>query len=336
MNLVIKMKSGSVVYGTMLPTSDTDYKGVNLPTAREILLGKVHDAIVLNTNKSNSKNTQEDIDQEYYSLSRFLKLVIDGQTGALDMLFTPEQFWVSDPSPLWQKILMNRSALLSTKMSSFVGYCKAQAHKYGMKGNRLGTLNSFVAFLQRCDIHKPLLEYQEEFRLFLEALYPEARQHIQVVYIQPTKESIALPHVEVCGKKYAFNHEIKYILASVTMLQEAYGARARQAEGSEGIDWKALYHAVRVAEEAKELLKTGLITFPRPEAEFLLAIRQGKVPYATVSTHIEQTIEDIDTLKRGSLLRSKPDIRFVERLIMNTYADIIERERRENALSFVI
>lgn len=336
MNEVIKMKAGSVVYGTALPSSDTDYKGVILPTAREILLGKVHDSLVLNTNKSDSKNTSEDIDQEYYSLSRFLKLVIEGQTGALDMLFTPEQFWVSEPTRLWNFILANRSSLLSTKMSAFVGYCKAQAQKYGIKGNRLGALNSLVLFLQGCDANKTLNDYQREFAFFQGSLYPEAQQHITVVYIKPTKESAELPHLEVCGKKYAFTHQIKYILSSVTMLAEAYGARARQAENSDGIDWKALYHAVRVAEEAKELLRTGQITFPRPEADFLLAIRQNKVPYLQVSKHIEQAIDDIDTLKRGSLLRSEPDLKFVEHLIMNEYANIIEKERIENALSFVI
>lgn len=333
---LINMKAGSVVYGTTLPTSDTDYKGIILPTAREILLGKMPEAIVHNSNKSDSKNTSEDVDQEFYTLLKFLKLAIEGQTIALDMLFTPEQFWVMDPTPLWQKIVLNRTSLLSTKMTSFVGYCKAQAQKYGIKGNRLGTINSFVNFLDNCIQTEPLSRYESEFRLFLDTLYPEARQHIQITYIQPTKESNPIPHVEICGKKYAFTHPVKYIYSSVKMLQDAYGERAKQAENSEGIDWKALYHAVRVAEEAKELLKTGFITFPRPERDFLLAIRQGKVPYLDVSKHIEQAIEDIDTLKQGSLLRSEPDVKFVESLVMTTYSNIIEREKRENVLSFVI
>lgn len=336
MNTVIKMKAGSIVYGTNIATSDTDYKGIILPSAREILLGSVKDSLVHNTNKSDSKNTAEDIDLEYFSLARFLKLVMDGQTVALDMLFTPEQFWVSEPTQLWQKILVNRSCLLSVKMTSFVGYCKAQAQKYGIKGNRLGTLNSLVHFLEGCLGWKTLNDYQHQFAFFLGSLNDDAKQHINVVYIKPTKESAELPHVEICGKKYAFTHTIKYTLNSVIGLRDEYGERAKQASNSEGIDWKALYHAVRVAEEAKELLKTGHITFPRPEKDFLLAIRQGQVSYLDVSKHIEQAIDDIDTLKQGSLLRSEPDTRFVEALIMDTYSEVIFNERKENALSFVV
>lgn len=336
MNTIIKMKAGSIVYGTNLPTSDTDYKGIILPSAREILLGKVHDSIVNNSNKSESKNTAEDIDLEYFSLARFLKLVMDGQTVALDMLFTPEYFWVSDPTQLWQKILLNRSCLLSTKMTSFVGYCKAQAQKYGIKGNRLGTLNSLVNYLEGLPGYMPLSVYDKLFPEFLDTLNADARQHIQVIDIRPTLNSEAVPHLEICGKKYAFTHNIAYILKSVKGLRDEYGERAKQASNSEGIDWKALYHAVRVAEEAKELLKTGNITFPRPEYLYLLAIRQGQVSYLEVSKHIEQAIEDIDSLKQNSLLRSEPDTKFVELLIMNEYADVIEKERRENALSFIV
>lgn len=67
------------------------------------------------------------------------------------------------------------------------------------------------------------------------------------------------------------------------LLWEAY----RQAESSEGIDWKALMHAVRILHEAHELLLYHQITFPRSESELLLRIRKGELPYQLVDEVIE-------------------------------------------------
>ena len=81
---------------------------------------------------------------------------------------------------------------------------------------------------------------------------------------------------EVCGKKCMLTASIKHAREVIQNLLEGYGQRARAAERNEGVDWKALSHAVRVAHEAIELFDTGRITFPRPEAPHLLAIKQGR------------------------------------------------------------
>jgi hypothetical protein len=47
-----------------------------------------------------------------------------------------------------------------------------------------------------------------------------------------------------------------------------------------------------VLDEAQDLLTNGNITFPRPEAELLLTIRQGGHTFAIVAQMIEEVVAD--------------------------------------------
>lgn len=102
-------------------------------------------------------------------------------------------------------------------------------------------------------------------------------------------------------------------------LVDEYGERALQAERDEGIDWKALSHAVRVGREALELLQTGRITFPLPYASELLAIRRGERPYDAVGEEIEQLLEAVEAAAMCSALPDTPDRGFIDDLVARAY-----------------
>ena len=57
------MKFGSHLYGTDTPSSDTDYKGIYLPEAKDCYLDNIKHTIDMSTGNSHSKNTKEDIDE---------------------------------------------------------------------------------------------------------------------------------------------------------------------------------------------------------------------------------------------------------------------------------
>lgn len=101
MNLILKMKFGSHLYGTDTPSSDLDYKGIYIPSPREILLGRTKPTISISRKKDQfERNTSEDVDQEYFTLARYLELLTQGQTVALDVLFgAREQDILSPPIP---------------------------------------------------------------------------------------------------------------------------------------------------------------------------------------------------------------------------------------------
>ncbi len=93
----------------------------------------------------------------------------------------------------------------------------------------------------------------------------------------------------------------------VRRLVEEYGQRALAAERNEGLDWKALSHAVRVGHEAVELFQTGRISFPRPEAKHLLEIKCSQIPYVKVAGEIEQLLVDVEVAASNSSLPEKAD-----------------------------
>jgi len=93
--------------------------------------------------------------------------------------------------------------------------------------------------------------------------------------------------------------------------------RARQAMNNEGIDWKATMHAVRIILQATELRATGHITFPRPNSEELLKIRQGEWDFTKVSEFIEQGVEELD--RTPTILRAEPNRQLADDIVCNTY-----------------
>jgi hypothetical protein len=98
-----------------------------------------------------------------------------------------------------------------------------------------------------------------------------------------------------------------------------YGQRALQAERNEGIDWKALSHAVRVGREALELLQTGKITFPLPYATEILSIKRGERTYEAVAETIDRLLVDVEEAAVLSSLREEPDFAFMDELVERAY-----------------
>lgn len=148
MTVLVEMQFGSHLYGTATPESDTDIKAVHLPDRRSILLQRVEKVITRKTKlDGTAKNSAADVDYESYVLQKYLALAAEGQTVALDMLFAPEWAWTSEPSPLWLTVRANKDKLLTARYASFIGYCRTQANKYGIKGSRMGAARAVVDFL---------------------------------------------------------------------------------------------------------------------------------------------------------------------------------------------
>lgn len=62
MKILVKAVAGSHLFGTNGPQSDKDFKGVFLPSAEDILLGKFDQTIHQSTNNAvGQKNTKDDI-----------------------------------------------------------------------------------------------------------------------------------------------------------------------------------------------------------------------------------------------------------------------------------
>lgn len=314
MDLIVKIKFGSHLYGTNTPQSDTDYKSVYLPAARDIVLHRVQDSVSLGekSKAEGEKNLPTDTDNEAYSLQRYLALLAEGQTVAIDMLFAPEPMLTTD---LWDYILENKERLLTKRSAAFVGYCRTQANKYGIKGSRVAAAKAAMEMFENSiSIGGALAKVGD-------ILWSDPRiidEHTSVVRKETTGGNFETYYV-CCDRMVGFKNTLKEAAAIYRRIHESYGNRARMAETNEGIDWKALSHAVRVGNEALELLNTHHITFPLPNAAHILDIKQGRIPYNAVAEEIEGLLESVEAAAKTSTLRDEADKNFIDNLVYHAY-----------------
>jgi RNA repair pathway DNA polymerase beta family len=318
MDLIVRMRFGSHLYGTATPESDLDLKGVYLPEACDILLQRVKATVTSNRAKAaGEKNEAGDVDSEFYSLQRYLDLLAEGQTVALDMLFAPDSVITIPPSPWWREIQASGHRLISKRATSFVQYCRQQANKYGIKGSRVAAARKVLAVLTTAQERLGNTGKLELIALQLADL-AATTAHVALVDL-PSAGDRPVRHLEVCDRKISFSASLKMGREIAERLVNEYGQRALQAERNEGVDWKALSHAVRIGREALELFQRGRITFPLPFADHILGIKRGLVPYKTVATEIEQLLEDVEAAASVSSLPEEPDHALVEDLVTRAH-----------------
>lgn len=316
-NVIVRMEFGSTIYGTRVPESDTDYKGVLLPPAKEILLQRAKSGISKTTGNDDSRNGADDVDDEMYWLHNYCKLLSEGQTGALDMLFTPEKH-IIQKSPLWGYIQVHRDQFVSKQMKSFIGYCIGQSQKYSLKGDHMAAYSLAYGFFNE---KHTTLTVGDVGPGNLAMVMPDL---IKIVKLPDSQPDRLLSYIQVGPKtKVPFTASCKLAADIFKQQYDKYGERARAAMNNQGLDLKALLHAVRVINEGIELCKTGTITFPRPEAALLLQIRKNELPFQQISEMIDEGVATLKVEMEKSSLPEKPNIPFIEDFVTRTYANHI-------------
>ena len=334
MNKVVEMYFGSKIYGTQTPSSDEDFKSVHIPDGRSIVLGRASQVITDNTKRdTTTKNDTSDVDRESYSLQKFMTLAAEGQTVAMDMLFCPDNMIIFK-TQLWEEIQANRHRLITSKVGSFVGYMRTQSAKYGIKGSRVAAVRAIVELFEELLIGFPSHTKVGIFDHMLEDFVAKT-DFSHIVDIEQNLQGVPkmIKHLEVCDKKVPFTNTIKEAHAVFKRIFDNYGKRALMAEKNEGIDWKAIGHAVRIGRECIELLETGNITFPRPEAEHLLNVRLGRLDYYKVAEEIEELFLAAEAASAKSTLRPNPDRKWIDNFVYEIYTSEIIRDFSERVLN---
>jgi len=266
-HLLYLTRFGSELYGTNTINSDTDAKGVFLPNLDDLILGKAPKNLIYKTSDNGERNTKDDVDINLWSLQYWLELLQKGDTNAIDLLFS-----YNSPSMIYcvngLEYMMeeNYGKFYSPKnLSAYTGYIIGQAKKYGVKGSRLGVIKRVYEWLDE-NITVGRLEH------FMDAILKECGEPSYCF----EKEVNNQRSVILCGKVHQGTIQMDEFRDRIQKDYEGYGERARLAEQNEGIDWKALSHAVRCIHQMTMLLKNGRIVFPLKTSEYLKHIKQGK------------------------------------------------------------
>jgi len=305
MNIVCEMLFGSHLYGLDTPNSDKDYKGIILPSKNEILLGKSNYHVDRSSNSSSSKNTKDDIDRSFYTLSYFIDMACKGDSTPIDMIHGSSDKVLHD-SDIWQFIVANRTRFYTKSMKSYVGYCKKQAAKYGIKGSRLGELERALTILNKYSNNDVINDVQiEESDIVRWIDYKDNR------------------YLEICGSKFQDNLRISYAKDTLSKIFDRYGERTKLAKLNQSVDWKSLSHACRVGYQTYHILNDNGFEYPLAESNYILDIKLGKLPFLEVEQTLTQLVNDIEQLSMKSNYPIEVDRTFWDNFICQVYADIV-------------
>ena len=248
--VLYKVRVGSFLYGTSTPESDEDYLGVFVPSPKDYLgLNKV-EQISDSTKDSTEdrRNTIEDIDCTYYSLPKFLRLLLNNNPNIIEMLFVNNENIVHLEYP-FDQILSNPEWFVSSRVQhSFAGYAYSQRKKLIIKKERFQGLQKTIQILEGFHNYQ-ILDPKHKLDIVLVDIL---NQHLK--YYKGLKNNTESFHVGL---------PTKIIYEKLVAEYERYGWRVHTDSFAKvGYDTKFGYNLIRLLWEGKELIKTGKLTFP--------------------------------------------------------------------------
>ena len=326
---------GSRLYGTQTPTSDLDIKHVVLLDIDDLLLGKkLVNKVTKTNNVKDTRNTADDVDEEFIPLQLFAQDFFAGQTYALELAFSLEgthagQTFYDDngdsikPSalhmyhtPIYQFIVELRKSFLTSNIKAMMGYVINQASLYSFKGERLNAVRAVKeAYLAASEIFPALRvgdllvanEVFDNMMLELELKHPK--------YVKRTTYDIGTGTMKPCftllEKTLPFTDKITHGLDVIKNLEAKYGTRA-DAATADNVDWKAMMHALRIVDEGLELLQNKQLTFPFTVGyvKFLLDIKNGRCDIDRIKQELDLKMYHLKELEQTTSLPAvTPELR---------------------------
>ena len=299
------MVFGSHLYGLDTPNSDKDYKGIILPSKKQLLLGQTSFHVDESTNKNSTKNSKDDIDKTYYSLQYFVNLACCGDTTPIDMLACPDDKLIIK-SDIWKFLVDNRSKFYTKNMKAYVGYVRKQAAKYGAKGSRIAEIER-VLNIAKSAKHETLVGF----------LPIEESDVVKWIEYKGNK------YLEVCGSKYQDNLLVSFLKRDLQNHLDKYGDRTRLAKENKNLDWKSLHHSLRAGFQARDIFTKGYFEYPLAETAILMEVKQGKIDFNIVEPLLSSLVEEVTELANKSTYPEKVDKEFWDNFIIDSHMTIL-------------
>lgn len=295
LNLIYLGLYGSKIYGLSTPASDTDIKGVYIPTQTELLLG--------HTKTYQFKNEELNIECEIKPIGGFLNSAQSCDTNCLDMLYTPLNFWLYSTG-VWEDLVSLKHDLLAKNMKGLVGYIKTHSAKYSHKIDRLLELRELKVLIENLFKQGNTWVVQD----FIAHTDLSKFKYIKPVLFAGRKDMKEQPYLEVIGKKYIVTWSLQELERAVDNIINDYGTRTNKGLETKQ-DTKALSHSLRVLYQMRSLVKTGDLKFPLDNVDFIMAVKQGKIEDTQViMDEIDSVFEDCMLSLEQSDLQEEPDI----------------------------
>lgn len=332
---------GSRAYGTSLPTSDTDIRGVCI-APKAYYLGFL--------------NRFEQVEQKpplpdltVFDIRKFLKLACDVNPNVIELLYTePSDHLLLTPA--WERIVAVRDSFLSKRVKhTFSGYALSQLKRINLHYRWLKNpppgppTRAEFGLPQRTVIPADqLAAAQSQIRKKLDAgawqemddLDEGLRQAIKDEFVQKLSEITMWTEGEMEGKTWravagGLGYDTNFI--ELLDMERRYGTRQKdwesylnwkktrnpdraKLEEQFGYDTKHALHLVRLLRMCREILTEGVVRVRRPDAQELLTIRAGAWDYHKLIEWAAQEDRELTEIAQTSKLPQQPDRRKIDEL----------------------
>ena len=329
--------SGSRAYGTSLPHSDTDLKGVFiLPEDQFFGL----DYIPQIANETN--------DEVFYELRRFVELLLKNNPTVLELLGTPADC-VIYKHPLFERF---QAADFLSKLcrQSFAEYAVAQIRKARGLNKKINHPEppARKSVLDFCYVTagagaRPATDWlarhgyeasqcglanvphlNDLHALFIDATPGRTRGYRGLVRDAETSQDVllsAVPKGEVPVAYLSFNRNGYSTYCRVFREYWEWVAKRNTeryqntVQHGKNYDAKNMLHVFRLLQMAEEIAETGQLYVRRPNREFLLQIRRGEFEYEQLVADAEQLVTRVEAVFASSRLPDAPNKAVAELLL---------------------
>jgi uncharacterized protein len=339
-NLIFKAIVGSQSYGTSIPTSDIDYKGVYRQNT---------DALISFGYKEQIDVTKDEV---YYEVRRFLQLLQSANPTVLELLYSPADC-IIEKTAAFDIIVAHREKFLTKKCQhSFGGFAIAQIKKAKGLDKKMNwekakvTRKSPIEFVYAYEngMTKPIENWLQERNLTQERCGLVALDHFIncfALYYDQNTEGVSplgfrglawedsndlrlsavpkgmTPLTIIHFNKDGYSMHCRHYREYTEWLENRNTQRYVDIEGhNQQIDGKNLLHCRRLLDMAMEIATEGTLKVRRPNAEYLLKIRRGEVPLEAIIEQAEMDIEHLKGLYAQSSLPNDVDLKFVNELLL--------------------
>lgn len=318
---LFRVTYGSKLYGTSTPSSDTDLKAVYLPTADSLLLG--HKPLIYKTRvdkdgvkvPDDSTMPADGVETEFFPFQTFVRDFVQGQTYAVEVAFAFLNQEDADPE-LKSLITELVDKFTTSEVSSMVGFAMKQTFDYVRRGERLNAARNVMAAVAKVNVEMSVEKARGQtgseapVRLDTPIFDTKVLDYIAnesgLKIGQTLNNDRVMRTLELNGRSYLETSALEHFATAVKKLIGSYGERTNDAS-EKSVDYKSLSHAIRVYQQSIELLDTGRLTFPRPNAAYLLSVKEGKEDLEQVKVVLRELDDEVQTKIAASTIQRKTD-----------------------------
>lgn len=343
-NCILRVVAGSHAYGTNLPSSDWDERGI---------FADIKERIILPFEKIEQVKFIKD-DIVFYELTKYMTLLLEQNPNILEILWADEKD-ILEKSKMGDLLIEHRKDFLSKKITdSYVGYATSQLKR--IKGH-----NKWI--------NNPQPEREPQMIDFVSVVWNYSNNKHLNKHIDLNTQQIGLnlgdSHIGLWSKENSFlrnnnlnlrnwfdnkgnpvaykKEELYEILEHigspeqiVKINRQAYmdhhdnwrnywtwkknrNDKRSELEEKYGYDTKHAMHLIRLLRSGIDILEKGVVPVKRDDAQYLLSIRSGHFTYEEIVKESERLNQKVQNLKSKTNLPEQQNYDLAKKLMLKIY-----------------